>query len=199
MTFRYALFPLCFALASCAALGVGQKSQEIVVLGKASADVPTVRMFIEATGAGDTLTPKSTVNGVSTWVGTSGISVDLDEGLVVQTRGFGDDMMSSDVSNSIRASKGQSTGEYYERFHTSLGGDLETEFRAFQCTIDGRKSETARIGGTSYNTTKTTEVCATPGFTVNNTYWRGSDGTLRKSRQWVSEGVGYLILERQSR
>ncbi len=172
-------------------------SNKVVVLNPQKATTPTIRVFLESRGASAVLTANSTLGAVTNWTDASGVSVALNQGLVVETRGLGDDMMSSDVSNSLMALKGAFGDAYYERFQTTLGGELETEFRAFQCQVSDRSATTIKISSNTVPVTRIVETCSSIGFSVSNTYWQGANGTLWRSRQWISEGVGHMTIERQ--
>ena len=192
---------ISLSLSACSILPLGSKTgnsgSKVVVLNTTKSETPTIRVFLESRGASAVLARTSTLGAVSNWTDESGVSVALYNGIVVDTRGLGNDMMSSDVSNSLKALRGEFGDSFYERFQTSLSGELETEFRAFQCQISDRATTTIKISSISVPVTKIVESCATIGFSVSNIYWQSANGVLLRSRQWISEGVGHMTIEQQ--
>ena len=194
------VLPICAmaALAACASTPpFGSFRAGLTPELVATVDAPLLYVGVEGLGRESTVQPIETLDGVTTWRtpdGTSAISTR--DGLVVATRSLGDDLMSADLAGSIAASKGQGGDGYYPRFHTTLDGEYQTEFRSFQCIVTAREPATLNILGTARATIRTDEICATPSFDVTNSYWRGTDGELVRSEQWISEGTGVIITER---
>ena len=131
---------------------------------------------------------------VVTWQTGDRVSLSFHDGVVVASRGLGQDLISADVSNTVAALRG-GAGGFYEKFHSTLDGEHQTEFRAFQCEITGRAAESIVIFQHRHATTRIEETCHTPGLRVVNRYWLGG-GIMWKSKQWVSPAVGYLLTER---
>lgn len=192
---------IALSLSACGMMPFGPKgassNSKVVVLNTTKSVTPTIRVFLESRGASAVLAQASTLGSVTSWTDESDVSVSLNNGVVVETRGLGDDIMSSDVSNSLKALRGDFGDSFYERFQTSLSGELETEFRAFQCQISDRTNATIKINSITLPVTKIVESCATIGFSVSNIYWQGANGVLLRSRQWISEGVGHMTIEQQ--
>jgi hypothetical protein len=154
--------------------------------------LPILRAVIPVRGADVLLTVTDTKGGIVTWATTDGASFTLRDGVLIQTRGLGPDLMSSQAP-----SPGQllSTGDTHERIYFFLGEDDQPTRRTYTCTtkIDGR--ETIEIFGRSHSVTKVTEDCARPQGAISNTFWfEGS--TIRKSRQLASGGLGFIDFER---
>jgi len=129
----------------------------------------------------------------TTWFGGGSLSFVFDRGVVVGTRGLGDDLMGSDVDAAIAAMR---SGGNYARTLDFLTGLDQIERRSYSCTSRATRSETITIVERTYRTTVIEERCTGQTGTFENTYWRGSDGTIWQSRQWVSDGVGYLGYQR---
>lgn len=157
---------------------------------------PLLLTDIATKKASFTLTQLARNGQVQTWQSPDGVGISFDHGVLVATRGMGEDVMSADVSNTIRMLSGQTGDGFYTRFQTYLDGEYQTQFRSFQCQRTGIKRETIQSYGKNRSTTRIEETCYTPDFDVTNIYWRGSDGLIWKSQQWVSPVIKYLVIER---
>lgn len=118
---------------------------------------------------------------VVTYVTPDGISLSLDRGVLVATRGLGFDLMTADVDEpqaALRAG-GATTGAV--RIHRYLDGENQVVLRSLVCRY-------ARAGGA------VTETCRTPGATIENRYVMGAGG-IDASRQWVGPETGYVRIE----
>ncbi len=129
----------------------------------------------------------------TTWLSPDGISVTLDRGLVVATRGLGDDMMGAEVSAVLNSFGRQGS---YPRRYSFLNGLDQIEMLDFQCQISLDRSETITIVERAYATNVFIETCDSREGSIRNLYWRASNGVIWQSRQWISAEVGYLGYQR---
>lgn len=152
------------------------------------AGVPMMRVNLVARKA-DTLIAirDSKANGVVAWGAGDGSLFTFRNGVLIETRGLGSDLMSSAMPVRADASGARS--------YFVLGADDQTMRYDFTCTITGRSAETVTVFGRAYGTTHITQSCAGSIGTITNEYWLDS-GVIRKSREWVSPAVGYLEFER---
>lgn len=125
----------------------------------------------------------------TTWFERDGASVSFDRGVLIGTRGLGDDLMGSDVDGVIAA---MSRGGNYARTFDFLDGLDQINRETFQCSMQVVRSETITIFERSYDTMVLQETCTRGSDRISNTYWRDGSGVIWQSRQWVSHGVGYL-------
>lgn len=129
---------------------------------------------------------------VLTWKTTDGATFSQRNGVLIQTRGLGADLMSAQVP-----SVGQllHPGTPYQRIYYFLGGDDQGTRRTYDCSTSIIGRESIEIVGRTSVATHVTEVCERPLGKLSNDYWiEGS--SIRKSRQWVSGAVGYVDFER---
>jgi len=128
------------------------------------------------------IVPRFSVNGnVETYMTTDQISLALRDGILISTRGLGNDLMAADVTGvaaRIRAGSGQAV-----RVHKYLDGENQLIPYRFDCSY-------ARSGG------EVVESCAGNGLSFTNRYTLGAGGRIKVSAQWVSPGLqSYLIEE----
>ena len=119
---------------------------------------------------------------VVTYVAEDGAQMELRDGILIATRGFGTDLMSS-----AQPSLGELTrGAAHKRTDFYLDGTDTMLRRDFDCTVaagDGGKGP----AGTRH----IRQTCTSPdGFIVNDYWLRG--GRIAQSSQWVSAYAGYV-------
>ncbi|RWR45753.1 hypothetical protein EOW65_16095 [Sinirhodobacter ferrireducens] len=125
--------------------------------------------------------------GVSTWIGTDGAQLLLQDGILVGTRGFGADVMASDVSESAALIHGLGSGTT-TRVMTLLDGDDHAVSRALRCTIAPYGTDTVPLRDRTVTTRTMTETCRNADIQFSNYYWvvPGS-GEILQSSQWAGE------------
>ena len=128
-----------------------------------------------------------------TWLSIDGLSITLDDGLLVGTRGFGDDLMGADTAAAQVSLNGGGNHLRTLEFLNGLG-QLERDVLECSTVVTGR--ETITIVERSYATTVLEENCTGDNATLKNTYWRDTNGVIWQSRQWVSPLVGYIGYQR---
>lgn len=130
-------------------------------------------------------------NGILAWGTADGILVTFRDGVLIETRGLGSDLLSSAMP--LRATLSQ--GSTHARTYFVLGPDDAAQRIDFTCTITGRAAETVVVFGRSHGTTHVTERCTSSIGSITNEYWMDG-GVIRKAREWVSPAFGYLEFER---
>jgi hypothetical protein len=129
---------------------------------------------------------------VITWKTPDGATFSQRDGVLIQTRGLGADLMSAQVP-----SVGQllSPGSSYQRIYYFLGGDDQGTRRTYDCSTAVVGKESIEVLGRSHAATHVTETCERQLGKVTNDYWIEGK-TIRRSRQFASGPVGYLDFER---
>lgn len=155
---------------------------------------PLMLAELKQLGTAAGVTPSASNGDVVTWQTGDRVSLSFRDGVIVGSRGLGQDLISADVGNTLAALRGGARG-YYPKFHSYLDGEHQVQFRSFQCQITARAAETIVIFERRHDTTRIEETCHSPGLKVVNRFWQGG-GITWKSQQWVSPFVGYLLTER---
>jgi len=164
---------------------------EILAGIKEKFGVPILRAVIAARGADALLTISDAKGGIITWSTTDGTTFTLRNGVLIQTRGLGPDLMSAQAPSFAAL---QTDGSKHQRIYYLLGADDRSTRRTYDCTVSVGGKEKVEIFGRSHTTTRVTETCARPQDTISNEYWiEGS--VIRKSRQLVSGGAGFIDFE----
>jgi hypothetical protein len=167
-----------------------------VVISATGRDTMTVS--IPALNARGVVTPIARNGNVITWKTPDNTTMSFDQGVVVSTRGLGDDLMGADIAHTLAALQGGASN-WAPRIHGYMNGEYQSYFATFQCRRTATQPDVVRISGAEYSVTRTDETCLNDELQVENTYWRDRSGVMVKSRQWVSRGVGYMETERAIR
>lgn len=197
---RLAILSCAFAVVSLAACSTpGPDADEIRQLlsraGVERLDEPLILADVPALETAATLLPAGRNGDVVTWQAAGGAQISLDRGVVVATRGLGFDLMSADASATIARLHGPATGGPYERFASYMDGENDTVFAAMVCEMQPLGLQVLPVLASRHEVLFIEETCALPDATMTNYYWLQTDGTIRKSRQWVGPEVGYLEIE----
>ncbi len=188
--------PLFLMLAACSTGGDDLVSSAQLVTRQQLEQVQTPLLFasLERAQTFATMVPAGKNDGVVTWRSGDHRSLSIRQGVVVATRGLGDDLMGADVGGAVAMLHNGAVANY-TRVHTFLDGEYQPTFRSFQCRKQAGTSQTLEIVQHKHSVTRIEESCFSPDGDIANTYWIGSDGTVWKSRQWVSPMLGYVETE----
>ena len=114
---------------------------------------------------------------VVTYFTPDGISISLQDGVLVATRGLGFDLMAADVSEVQSAIR---NGGRAVRVHRYLDGEDQMVIKSFVCDYAGAS--------------RVIETCYGNGNNFENRYSIVA-GQVVSSRQWIGPQLGYIVLE----
>ncbi|MEJ8562005.1 YjbF family lipoprotein [Yoonia sp. GPGPB17] len=123
----------------------------------------------------------NTNQGVETYLTADGVSISLQDGLVVATRGFGFDLMTADVSE-VAARLRHDMGNAV-RIHRYLDGENQIIAQSFRCDLQFHDALSA------------TETCKSSKVSFTNSYTFNESGRITESKQWVSPEIGLLEVQ----
>ncbi len=155
---------------------------ELAAFGK-----PILRVRSERLGQDGFLTIADTKADVTTWTAQGQATFSLRDGILIQTRGLGSDLMSADTPSLAQLSSGAS----YPRVYYFLGEDDRGTRRTYDCVASVVGNETIEVFGVSHAVTHVSEECSRPNSKVTNDFWI-EEKAIRKSRQWASSRIGYI-------
>jgi hypothetical protein len=153
--------------------------------------VPILRAKIPVRGADALVTPTDTKGNVVTWSTTDGTTFTLRDGVLIQTRGLGPDLMSAQAPTAADLAR---DGGTHQRIYYYIGEDDRSTRRAYDCTMSAKGQDVIEIFGRSHKVTHMAETCVRPQGSVTNDFWL-EGATTRKSRQLASGGVGFIEFE----
>ena len=163
-----------------------------------AANIPV--LFAElASGQNGTLTLYPGQGVGQTWLGADGATVTLEEGILKASRGMGDDLMGSS-SSMPHWSKINEKTEAYSRELAHITGNNKISRRVFNCDIKKTSSkELIKVWDLNFKVSKFEENCSNSSLTFKNTYQVDARGIVRRSSQYHSETLGYILIERIDR
>ena len=123
-----------------------------------------------------------------TWMSENSDSITLVDGIMVGTRGFGDDLMGMEGPTRAVLTR---DGAHHRRLHEELDGLDQIIRREFACEIDVVELADLSAYEKTMSATRLDEECGNRSFVFVNRYWLSEDGALVQSKQLISPGVGY--------
>lgn len=187
---------MLFALASLGALAACGK-RAVVDLNSISRDkiealaTPIMRATVPARGIDVLLSIREQKGNVVTWEAANGYTFTFRDGVLIETRGIGQDLMSASAPSSGRIASGTAD----QRSYFFLGDDDVTERRDYSCTPQTVGTEALTIYGRTHTVRHVTESCLRSQGKLMNQFWF-EGGTLRQSQQWISPSAGHAIFSR---
>lgn len=185
----------CVALASCAQLPVpglpGSRAPVPQVLAAAQAGAPIMQVIVNDREQSSLVVRETRRDGVETWLAPDGISLSLQDGFLLTTRGLGGDVLGSDVAESralvLALRPGRAT-----RLHSFLDGDNQVQRRAYICDITRQADAEIALTEGMVATRVMVEDCSSADQQFLNLYWLDRQGQIVQSRQWAGDFAGPL-------
>ena len=126
------------------------------------------------------------------WLSSDGVQIILENGMMHGTRGTGDGLLASELSQPMSLVLGLKSGAS-DRFHTYLDGNDKAVTRTYRCQIDAGAKVPLVVAGKSKQTRFVTESCNSLDQEFTNLYWVDpSQRRIVQSRQWIGPLTGYL-------
>ena len=136
----------------------------------------------------------SRLGNIAVWRTDDGFSLSTRNGVLVATRGFGGDVLSSQVPV-----RGTAPGPAFGGEHVQMIRALDDRQVSvgFGCDLVDLGPETLEILGHRHTTRHVQEQCEARKGQVVNDYWvEARTGFVRQSRQWAGPEIGYLKTRR---
>jgi Group 4 capsule polysaccharide lipoprotein gfcB, YjbF len=152
---------------------------------------PILRATVASRGLDLLLSPRDVRGDVVTWESAEGITFAFRNGVLIESRGLGADLMSSSVPSPEKIANGAS----YSRSYFYVADDDQNQRRDYACSPEARGPEAVMIYGKTHQTRHVAEPCLRDVGRITNDFWL-EGGTIRKSRQWVSPDIGYVEFSR---
>ena len=191
-------------VAAAALVGCGKVSAVVSGAQRMIGDTASAPVAAEATLAGPTLHARIPARGldadlalrdrdgdVATWTTGRGTTFTFREGVLIETRGLGSDLMSATAPDPAQLAQ---TGADYRRSWYVTAAEAGVEQRDYRCTTESLGSETLNVAGRTRTTLHLQETCMRAAGKLTSDYWL-EGAMIRKSRQWASPGAGYAEFE----
>jgi Group 4 capsule polysaccharide lipoprotein gfcB, YjbF len=130
---------------------------------------------------------------IEIWRTSDDISMTLRNGMLIATRGFGGDILSSTVQTA-QSRPGPAQGDL---MHQVRALDDREVTLAFGCDVVDLGIETIEVLEYKYSTRHVQQHCVASSGQVINDYWIDTNGSMIwQSRQWAGPIIGYLRFRR---
>lgn len=157
-------------------------------------------LFVElSSGQNGTLTPYPGKGIGQTWLGADGATITLERGVLKASRGMGDDLMGSS-SSMPPWSKIKNKKQVYNRELNHITGNNKILKRSFKCDIQKTvKEKIIKVWGLPFKVSAFEEYCYHEDLNFKNSYYVDSRDIVRRSSQYHSITLGYILMERLDR
>lgn len=177
-----------------AASGIATSSvalDDLTMARLADSDVPLILASRDGKVTG-TFTQDAGDGTAEVWVSPEGTQMSMQNGILVAADLSGDALIRVEPASPVTALAGAS---YVRAYHHTDGDGARVT--SYDCTMSAPRSETLSILDVRVPAATLTESCTGPsGATIENAYAVAADGTVVRSRQWVSADLGYVELDR---
>ncbi|MEM8654388.1 MAG: YjbF family lipoprotein [Pseudomonadota bacterium] len=124
------------------------------------------------------------------WLSPDGAQLILQRGVLHGTRGLGEGLLASDLSEPLALLQALQSG-WSDRFHTYLDGNDVAITRTYRCRIDNEGPADITINGEARSTRRMRENCRSLNQEFTNLYWVDpTTRTILLSRQWAGPTLG---------
>lgn len=155
---------------------------------------PLLVARLESVDAFSTLSLAAQNRDVQTFFTPDQISVSLQNGIMISTRGLSEDLMSAGASDAAKAILKAKAANYSRRYRWLDGEDRQLE-SLFQCDLVFIDTAKVQIIELTHRARHMQETCTSKDLTIVNDYWVGIDKpVIWQSRQWIGPTLGYLGL-----
>lgn len=155
--------------------------------------VSTLEVQLERTGQTAFLVPYSDRSGgLRTWRTADDVQLTMRSGVLVTTRGLGNDLGSTDAGSAVQSVRTRNAVSGPHTLYVKNGDNGITQI-PLSCDMRNLGVEAIEIVQRTTKTVHLQENCSGASAPVTYDYWVDTrDGTVLKSRQWAGPGVGYV-------
>jgi hypothetical protein len=169
--------------------GAGNQGIDLNALSRQKIEAfgtPILRATLPARATDLLMSPRDVRKDVTTWEAAEGITFAFRNGILIESRGLGADLMSAAAPSPSQILGGGP----YVRTYFFVADDDRNQRRDYTCTTELIGAEPVAVYGKTHQTRHVREVCTRDVGRIANDFWFEGN-TLRKSRQWVGPDAGY--------
>ena len=170
----------------------GEDARDVMTAARLdAAGVPVLLAVVRSVDQGNTLIPLAANLGTVQWTDAAGGGLLTRDGLLVGTRGLGNDLLTAEVG-AVRAALRAGGRRGVPRVETRLRPDNVTIRQRYVCDVVPVGRETLEHYGLSFATTVYEERCDGDRVGTPNRYWVDAGGAVRRQEVRVSKRAGIL-------
>jgi hypothetical protein len=159
----------------------------------AASETPVILAAVPTLGVADIFQKIGGNGGQSTWISSHGMTITLDQGIIVATRGFGEDIYAADNQGLSSAIK-RGSGSYERRIEQLTSSDVVSRID-FMCELETVGSDQVTVLDRSFDAVKLQETCRSEEVAFGNFYWVNGAGVVIQSQQWLGSSVGHATTQ----
>lgn len=126
------------------------------------------------------------------WRTEDGAQVVLRDGVLIATRGLGNDMESADAAATVEAVRSQTPASGPHTLYVRTGDNSIAAIN-LACNTGRLGVEAIAMGDRASDAVHLQAVCTGSSYMIRNDYWVDpAESTVRKSRQWAGPELGYM-------
>lgn len=153
-------------------------------------EAPTLQVGFVDQGTNANLLLERTNGDFAYWLSADGGHIVLQSGMLHSTRGLGEGLLASDLSEPLAMVRFL-RGGWSDRLHTNLDGNDRAVTRTYRCLIENEGQKQIQLGSGLVSTVLMTESCRSLDREFINFYWVvASSGQIVQSRQWAGPVIG---------
>ena len=128
-----------------------------------------------------------------TWVSSDGISLSFEDGILIATRGYSQDLIEAQHNNLDKLFTQAISNRY--KTYRFLNGKNQYEELKFLCSMTSEQNTDSKVLNLTLKTTKFTEFCKSDDTRHSNEFYvLPNTNIVIKSKQWISKANGYVII-----
>jgi hypothetical protein len=155
---------------------------------------PLILAHLETNNAYSSLSSVGTNGNATTFITPDQISLTLNNGVLIASRGLGGDLLSSDASSTLSALK-RKDSDGFKRIHRRLDAEDHIISEVFDCILKQGATEKIEVVEKTYIVDTYLESCKNETHEFQNSYSISrKDGNIIVSRQWISPSIRYINL-----
>lgn len=172
---------------------LGQAPEDIAVLMRQNA--PRMILRLPDLARETTLLQSEERGGIAFWRSLDNVQIMTRQGVVIASRGLGDDLMALSAEGLIR-NLGKGVGGSHTRTEHRLSGEGRDEASVFSCTLSAGPQEWVQVGQNRMTKARVlTEACQGPKGNRINRYWRAAGAAVQSDID-MGPKIGRMTLTR---
>lgn len=168
--------------------------EKLAAAAKASFAGPIILAQIEKSGLLTVLGEYGRNGDTRTYATPNQQTLVLRHGLLIATRGLGNDLMSSESAAAAGLITRRQAGTA-ARVYRYLDGEGIERPLPMQCSLSLGPAKSFDFSGSRYDTVQIDEACRSDAVNIENSYWVTADGTIALSRQWIGPALGHVTIQ----
>lgn len=169
-------------------------AEQMAARALASNPAPLIYVGLESAGTAQVMAMTGSNGAMRTYMTTNEQALIIRDGMLVGTKGLGNDLAVAEADGPSALIRGRRAGEASRTMRLLDGEGVERPL-PMRCTVSAGGNKSFGFAGTSWSATQMAETCVAGPLKVENSYLVTSGGQIPVSRQWVTPQLGYVSIQ----